>query len=503
MPADHAAAAASRIDVLVVGAGGSGLAAAIEAATAGARVLVLEKNAYLGGTTRLSVGSITATGTPHQRRAGVVDSVASHAADLALINGRRPVADNPELRRVLTEETPATFQWLLDLGVEFVGPLPEAPHSQPRMHCVLPTARAYIDRLERRARALGVQIRCGMRVTRLLLDGDRLTGVVAVGESGGEQTLLAGATVLASGDFSGNAAMVARHVGPAAARARPINPTNTGDGHQMAEAIGARILNGEVALLSVRFLPPTTPPLVQRLPPARWLARIMRLAYERLPAAWVRPFLMAFITSALQPVKAIYDAGAILVDREGRRFGDETNAMAETLVNADVAQAWLICDQRIVEQFSAWPHFVSTAPGTGYAYMQDYRRHRRDLWHSAATLPELGRRAGIAADTLASTVAAFNDGDAARRAGPLQQGPFVALGPLQPVLVFTDGGLQIDTAMRVCKDGNLPIPGLYAAGAVGQGGQLLDGHGHHIGWAFASGRLAGRNALAFSRAGVV
>ncbi len=492
-----------RADVLIIGAGGSGLTAAIEAASRGAKVHVLEKNHYIGGTTRLSVGSITATGTPHQARHGVVDSIQSHADDLALINGRRNAPDNPALRQVLVEEMPSTFRWLLDLGVEFVGPLPEEPHSQPRMHCVLPTARAYIDRLQRRARALGVRIDCDRKVTSLLTSGERVIGAVAQDSQGRTTRVTAGATILASGDFSGNAEMVAQHVGQAASCARPINPTNTGDGHRLAESLGARILNANVALMSIRFLPPARAPLIQRLPPTRWLAKTMRIAYERLPAAVVRPFLMAFITSALQPVRAIYEAGAILVDRQGRRLGDETAGLATILAGERSAQAWMICDQRIVERFSAWPHFVSTAPGAGYAYMQDYRRHRHDLWHSAASIAELASQLGMPPQALAATVADFNDGDAQRRAGRLEKPPFVALGPLQAVLVFTDGGLQIDTCMRVLGSAAQPIPGLYAVGAVGQGGMLLDGHGHHIGWAFTSGRLAGRHAFEFSRTEVV
>ena len=70
--------------VVVVGGGGAGLAAAIEAAAAGARVVLVEKCEKLGGTTSLSVGSITATGTPHQRRHGIVnDTPVEHAEDLA------------------------------------------------------------------------------------------------------------------------------------------------------------------------------------------------------------------------------------------------------------------------------------------------------------------------------------------------------------------------------------------------------------------------------------
>jgi predicted oxidoreductase len=61
-------------------------------------------------------------------------------------------------------------------------------------------------------------------------------------------------------------------------------------------------------------------------------------------------------------------------------------------------------------------------------------------------------------------------------------------------VTFTDGGLAVDESLRVINREGLVIPGLYAAGSTGQGGLVLEGHGHHLGWAFTSGRLAGRNA---------
>jgi fumarate reductase flavoprotein subunit len=61
-------------------------------------------------------------------------------------------------------------------------------------------------------------------------------------------------------------------------------------------------------------------------------------------------------------------------------------------------------------------------------------------------------------------------------------------------IVFSDGGLKVDLNHRVIHRDGHPIPGLYAAGSAGQGGVILEGHGHHLGWAFTSGRLAGRNA---------
>jgi len=492
-------ASARDCDVLVVGAGGAGFAAAIEAAAAGARVILLEKNPRPGGTTALSVGSITATRTPHQARAGIDDSPAAHAEDLALINARRGnVPDNPGLRRLLTDNIGDTFRWLLDLGVEFIGPLPEPPHKQSRMHCVVPTAKSYIARLERRARSLGVELRCGCQVKSLKQRNGVVVGIEGVAADGSPLTIDAGATVLATGDFSGNADMVGTHVSAAAARARPVNPTNTGDGHRMAMALGGRILNGQVALTSIRFLPPERPSFVQSIPPSRALARVMRWGFERLPEAVIRPFVMAFITSVLQPAKAFYQNGAMLVNRDGRRFGDETGDLTLTLAQQPEQGAWLLFDGRLAKRFSRWPHFVSTAPGTGYAYVDDYRRHRRDLWHQADTLDDLARSLGMPVDTLRATVDDFNARVAnGERLGMLDP-PFCALGPVHTVLVFTDGGLAIDEGLRVLDAGNRPVPGLYAAGSVGQGGTLLDGHGHHIGWAFTTGRLAGRHASAYA-----
>jgi fumarate reductase flavoprotein subunit len=72
--------------------------------------------------------------------------------------------------------------------------------------------------------------------------------------------------------------------------------------------------------------------------------------------------------------------------------------------------------------------------------------------------------------------------------------PFIALGPVNSVFVHNEGGLAVDTHHRVLGAQGEPIRGLYAAGSTGQGGLLLKGHGHHLAWAFVSGRRAGRFA---------
>jgi fumarate reductase flavoprotein subunit len=142
--------------------------------------------------------------------------------------------------------------------------------------------------------------------------------------------------------------------------------------------------------------------------------------------------------------------------------------------------------------FSHWPHFISTAPGVAYAYVNDYRRNRRDIFNAAPTLDALAEKLSISAAALADSVRKYNQNASNRP--KLSEGPYVALGPLRAVFVHAEGGLAVDREHRVLGEGDKPIPGLYAAGSTGQGGLLLKGHGHHLGWAFASGRRAGSNA---------
>jgi fumarate reductase flavoprotein subunit len=80
-------------------------------------------------------------------------------------------------------------------------------------------------------------------------------------------------------------------------------------------------------------------------------------------------------------------------------------------------------------------------------------------------------------------------------AEPLARPPFIALGPVRGYVSITEGGLAVTDDLHVLGSDDKPIPGLFAAGSAGQGGVLLDGHGHHLAWAFVSGRHAARTAM--------
>lgn len=474
-------------DVVVVGGGGSGLAAAIEARGCGRSVVLLEKNPRLGGSTAWSIGSVTSTGTPHQRRRGIADSPDDHWADMPGFAGPLAGRDNDVLRRILCDEIPATFQWLLEAGVRFMGPMPEPPHRQPRMHNVLPNSRAFIYHLERRARAAGVEIRTGVRVERLLVEDGRVAGVACIGAGESSEVRGRRGVILAAGDFTNDPGFKARFMGAQEARVEGVNPTATGDGQRMAEALGARILNGDLALgPELRFQPPARETLLRRLPPWSWLGELLAWAVVHVPAWLLRPFMMKFLTTALAPSPTLFEAGAKLVNARGERFGDENDRPAWRVPDQPGAQAWIVLDQALATRFSAWPHFVSTAPGVAYAYLPDYLRNRPDVSTRAPSLQALAQRLGMDAEALRRS--------AAEGARPLAAGPYVALGPVRSVFVHAEGGLAVDEQHRVLDAAHAPIAGLYAAGSTGQGGLLLKGHGHHLAWAFVSGRRAGRIA---------
>ena len=478
----------SAYDVIIVGGGGSGLAAAIEARAAGARVLLLEKNASPGGSTAWSVGSVTATGTPHQQRKGVVDTPESHWRDMAGFNGDLDARDNPALRRVLADDIPDTFRWLMSHGVRFYGPMPEPPHTKPRMHNVLPNSRAFITHLTRAARSAGVEIRTGARVTSLTSENGRVTGV----QCGGER-IAAKSVVLAAGDFTSDPELKARYMGPREAKVDGVNITATGDAQKMAAALGARVINGDLALgPELRFIPPQHPNLLLRLPPWPAFASFMAWSLDHMPSALLRPFVMSFVTTALAPSPSLFEAGSLLVNKAGARFTDERDQPAFAVAEQPDKVAYILLDARVAQSFDAWPNFISTAPGVAYAYVSDYRRNRRDVFAREETLDALARRLGMPAGSLAASVSEHNK--AAGNRPQFGGGPYVALGPVRAVFVHAEGGLAVDDKHRVLGAGDQPIDSLYAAGSTGQGGLLLKGHGHHLAWAFVSGRRAGRNA---------
>ena len=489
-------------DVIVVGGGGTGLMAAFAAARLGRSVLLLEKSARIGGTTALSVGTICATSTRLQKAAGIDDSPDEHFEDMAKFPGFVAERDNPELRRLLVDNVPETIEILSDLGITFMGPLPEPPHSKPRLHAIIPHSRGYIRHIERACRRLGVVIRTASKVDGLLVDDGRVTGVVVGGGDAGGAPIHFRAkrgVVLASGDFSSAPlAYKQRYMSGPLLQIGGINPSSTGDGQRMGEDVGALVVNGDLAWgPEIRFLPPRRPSFIAKLPTSRWFARCVLLAMRSLPQSILRPFLLGFVTTFLAPSHRLFELGAVLVNTNGERFCNELNRPQDHIGEQPEQKAFIVFDEAVAEQFGAWPNFISTAPGVGYAFLPDYVRSRPDLYAKSDTIAGLAEKIGVPAAVLEQSIRSHNEQLAASgnpgNLKPIAKGPFQALGPAKSWIVFSEGGLKIDRNFRVSGRDGQPIPGLFAAGSAGQGGVLLEGHGHHLAWAFTSGRLAGQS----------
>jgi fumarate reductase flavoprotein subunit len=230
----------------------------------------------------------------------------------------------------------------------------------------------------------------------------------------------------------------------------------------------------------------------------KMMGRLMPLV----PAAIVHCMIKRMLVTWQHPENAILDDGAILLNRHGERFCDETVTPDREIAVANQPEkiAYLLLDQRLIERYSTWPHFISTAPEIAYAYVADYLRLRPDVASQRDSLESVAQARGLPAEAVRETVAQVNrcaanataDQFGRRRDGNRLEGDrWVLLGPLKAYFTTTEGGAAINQQTQVLDEHLRPIPGLYAVGQNGLGGMVLWGHGLHIAWAMTSGRLAG------------
>jgi fumarate reductase flavoprotein subunit len=474
-------------DVVVVGGGGAGLAAAVSAAQQGARVVLLEKQDEVGGSTILSVGSFSASGSRFQIRERIHDRAEEYAEDMVKFAPGLPgvvlEGDAPEMRLLLARESAETLHWLESLGVAFVGPYLEPPHRVARMHNVIPNSRGYVARLFKAARKLRVTVVTGAVDTELVAEDGRVVGVKVTVGGGRREYRARGGVVLAAGDFSGNPEMRREFLPPDAAAAAPINPYASGDGQRLGMGLGAATKGMDVTFgPQLRFPEPPKPGLLSRLPTWGWLCRVEAAIVQRVPTSWLKPVVKSLLITWMSPAPDMFEQGTILVNREGNRFCDERVETGSLAFQPD-GKGFLVLDSRIAAYFNVAPHAISTAPGIAFAQFDDYQRGRPDLVHEALDAESLAAQIGVDPENLAKAVADRG-----------YEPPLYAMGPLYSTLTVTEGGLCVDEKMRVLREDGEVIPGLYGAGGMAQSGMLLKGHGHHIAWVMSSGRLAGRDA---------
>lgn len=437
-------------DVVVIGAGGAGLAAAVSAAEGGAEVIVLEKMPAVGGNTLRATGGMNAAGTPFQEALGISDSPEIHYED-TMTGGRN--RNNPDLVRVLTQQAPAAVSWLTELGADMSGVGRLGGATNPRAHrpasgeAVGPEI---VKVLQAAANEAGVQILLETKAKRLLVNDDgRVYGVIAEKEDGDIQ-INARAVVLATGGFGANQEMVTEFVPELEGFATTNHPGATGDGITMAREVGAKLIDMD----QIQTHPTVVP--------------------ER----------------GIMITEAVRGNGAILVNRAGERFVNELetrDVVSAAVLEQEGGSAFLLFDQQVRESLAAIEKYVSMG-----------------LVTEADSLEGLADDLKIPADALTETVERYNsfveagkDEDFGREDLPvaLTQAPFYAI-EITPAVHHTMGGVAIDTEARVLNEDGKPIPGLYAAGEVTGG---VHGANRLGGNALADiivfGRIAGKSAV--------
>ena len=456
-------------DVVVVGAGGAGMTAAITAAAEGKSVVILESQSMVGGNSVRATGGMNAGKTVYQdenefgESAGVektLKTAAEKYADNATITslaktvsgqwaayqanptgyfdsvelmeldtmiGGKGIND-PELVETLCANSADAIDWLDEHGItlhnvsSFGGASVKRIHRPVNAEGKTVSVGSYmIPLLQENCEKAGVKMMLDTTATEILTDANgAAVGVKATGASGETVTVNAKAVVLASGGFGANLDMVVKYKPELKGFMTTNAPGIQGQGIEMAQAIGAATVDMDQIQIH-----PT-----------------------------VEANTAALITEGLR------GDGAILINEEGQRFIDEVGTR-DVVSAAEIAQtgsySWLVVDQAMVDASSVIQGYIKK----GYTV-------------TGATYEELGKAMGVDAAAFAETmekwngyVEAKNDPDFGRTsfANPLNTAPYYAVKVTAGVH-HTMGGLKINANTEVLNEKGEVIPGLFAAGEV-------------------------------------
>ena len=456
-------------DVVVVGAGGAGMTAAITAAAEGKSVVILESQSMVGGNSVRATGGMNAGKTVYQdenefgESAGVEKTLKTAAEKYAdnetitalaktvseqwaayqanptgyfdsvelmeldtMIGGKG--INDPELVETLCANSADAIDWLDEHGItlhnvsSFGGASVKRIHRPVNAEGKTVSVGSYmIPLLEENCEKAGVKMMLDTTATEILTDANgAAVGVKATGASGETVTVNAKAVVLATGGFGANLDMVVKYKPELKGFMTTNAPGIQGQGIEMAQAIGAATVDMDQIQIH-----PT-----------------------------VEANTAALITEGLR------GDGAVLINAEGKRFIDEVGTR-DVVSAAEIAQtgsySWLVVDQAMADASSVIQGYIKK----GYTV-------------TGATYEELGKAMGVDAAAFAETmdkwngyVEAKNDPDFGRTsfANPLNTAPYYAVKVTAGVH-HTMGGLKINANTEVLNEKGEVIPGLFAAGEV-------------------------------------
>ncbi|MBE5968010.1 MAG: flavocytochrome c [Lachnospiraceae bacterium] len=447
-------------DIVVVGAGGAGFCAAIEAKAAGADVIILEKLPLAGGNTLISGAEYAAAGNWLQEKEGIKDSPELHAEDM--MKGGDNIND-PELVKVVTENALAGAEWLRDeIGVVWEDELMQfGGHSVKRS--LVPkgaSGREIISKQLKKAEEMNIPVLLETKATELITDDNgKVIGVKAEGKDKNYTFNTNKAVIITTGGFGSNLEMRVKYNPEIDEKILSTNsPGSTGDGIVMAEKVGA-------ALVDMEYIQtyPICDPLTGTL--------------------------LYFDDARLYGY-------TVIVNKEGKRFVEELGRR-DVMSMAIKAQTGSVCYELMDQKAYEESHLEEN-----HSAEIDYL-FKNKLLVKADTLEEAAAFFDIDVDEFKKTVANYNkyvkdgkDPEFNKRSLPstIETAPFYIVKAV-PAVHHTMGGIKINTNAQVINTDGKVIEGLYAAGEVTGG---IHGTNRLGSDALADitvfGRIAGQNA---------
>lgn len=471
-------------DVVVVGAGGAGMAATVKAAESGAKVIVLEKNAFVGGGASFAEGLF---GIQSQWQRDKNYGLGILEADKYLQRFHH-FKSNARLSRKYLEESAQSLNWLAKHDIVFEA-IQVSPSETLTWHVVgkyknYEHGAAYIQALKDHAQRLGAKIMVSTPAKNLIMKNGAIAGVTATDDEGNTYTISTKNVILATGGYGDNPEMIRSILGYDPQKVKSSVPLNkTGDGLRMAYAVGADKTS------STAVLHPGTD-------------------------GTGIGFLKDLYVMSWQPFN-------VWVNNRAERFAPETltfefslagNAIASQYGNA----AWAIFDDAAIDYVENQGVDVGVGvlikTKTKLSKLRDEIKNalkqKSEAVKSASSLKSLAKEIGVPAKALEESLAKYNRACQTRFDSeffkedqwmrPIGKGKYYALR-LHPYYFCTLGGIRVDTDMRVLDKQDTPIRGLYAAG-TDAGGLYGDTYttwtsGHAFGFAAWSGQKAADNAV--------
>ncbi|MBC8353698.1 MAG: FAD-dependent oxidoreductase [Planctomycetes bacterium] len=477
--ADKQGSTHAQTDVIVVGAGISGLSAALELGRSGADVTIVDMASVFGGHAVMSQGGISIVNTPTQVAFGIQDS-----PDLAYRDFIRwgEDADPDWVRYYVDHSKHDIYDWLTEMGIEFSSVETAPGNSVDRFHQPRGRGVGLVTPIYRECLELeNIHFIWNTQAKQLLTQDKRVVGVVGSNlRTGQESKMQASAVILATGGFQSNLDMV-REFWPAEFRFpdRILTGSGTnsvGHGHKLAQSVG-----GDLTKMDHQW---------------NYFTGIPDPRYP----------------DSGRGVSAANMYG-IIVNSEGRRFANLLNWAKEVmppLLRQEEATLWFVFDE------ASKPRFViSGSDWADFDHVEQVIFQNPKLMKSADTIEELAEKSGLPAEGLVRTIRRYNqmvengeDNDFARftleDVKRRHMSPKIATPPFYAMQAFpltrkSMGGVAIDLQCRVLDKQKRPIAGLYAVGEL-TGLAGINGkaalEGTFLGPCIMTGRVAGRTVLA-------